>query len=96
MNDGTTGDLIEKSNLLGIISALKLWLWVIAQKKDKIQWWSPTLLSLVLRYFIKYKKFSSSNILNAAEQVARAAGVATVEIDHVQHASESLQFGDAA
>ncbi|MEK9586655.1 MAG: chlorophyllide a reductase subunit Z, partial [Halieaceae bacterium] len=39
---------------------------------------------------------AAKRLRDAAEQVARAAGVATVEIEHVQHASESLQFGDAA
>jgi chlorophyllide a reductase subunit Z len=39
---------------------------------------------------------AAKQLRDAAEQVARAAGVATVEIEHVQHASESLQFGDAA
>ena len=39
---------------------------------------------------------AAKRLRDAAEQGARAAGVATVEIGHVQHASESLQFGDAA
>jgi hypothetical protein len=39
---------------------------------------------------------AAKRLRDAAEQVARAAGVDTVEIEHVQHASESLQFGDAA
>ena len=39
---------------------------------------------------------AAKRLRDAAEQVARAAGVTTVEIEHVQHASESLQFGDAA
>ena len=39
---------------------------------------------------------AAKQLRDAAEQVARAAGVATGEIEHVQHASESLKFGDAA
>ena len=47
MSDAKVGDPIEKSNLLGIISALQLWLWVI-QKMQKCRggrllccrWWS--------------------------------------------------------
>jgi chlorophyllide a reductase subunit Z len=39
---------------------------------------------------------AAKRLRDAAEQVARAAGVDTVDIEHVQHASESLQFGDAA
>ena len=39
---------------------------------------------------------AAKRLRDAAEQAARAAGVAIVEIEHVQHASESLQFGDAA
>jgi chlorophyllide a reductase subunit Z len=39
---------------------------------------------------------AAKRLRDAAEQVAKAAGADTVEIEHVQHASESLQFGDAA
>tara|TARA_A100001015_G_scaffold286627_1_gene355541 strand:+ start:1987 stop:2262 length:276 start_codon:yes stop_codon:yes gene_type:complete len=36
MSDAKVGGPIEKSNILGIISALQLWLWVI-QKMQKCQ-----------------------------------------------------------
>ena len=49
MSDAKVGGPIEKSNLLGIISALQLWLWVI-QKNAKMPGWSPALLSLVVKY----------------------------------------------
>jgi chlorophyllide a reductase subunit Z len=39
---------------------------------------------------------AAKRLRDASEQAAKAAGVSTVEIGHVQHASESLQFGDAA
>lgn len=39
---------------------------------------------------------AAKRLRDAAEQVAKAAGEGTVEIAHVQHASDSLQFGDAA
>jgi chlorophyllide a reductase subunit Z len=39
---------------------------------------------------------AAKRLRDAAEQVAKAAGAGTVDIEHVQHASESLQFGDAA
>ena len=50
MSDGKAGSLIEKNNFLGIISALKLWLWVIQTKNDNISGWSPALLPLAFRY----------------------------------------------
>jgi chlorophyllide a reductase subunit Z len=39
---------------------------------------------------------AAKRLRDAAEQVAKTAGAGTVDIEHVQHASESLQFGDAA
>ena len=56
MNDDKAGGPIEKSNLWGVIFALKLWLWVTLQKRDKIQEWSHTLLSLLLRYVYRIQK----------------------------------------
>ena len=39
---------------------------------------------------------AAKRLRDAAEQMARSAGVTTVQMEHVQHASESLRFGDAA
>ena len=39
---------------------------------------------------------AAKRLRDAAEQVARSAGMTTVEFEHLQHASQGLQFGDAA
>ena len=66
MSDGKTGSLIEKNNFLGIISALKSWLWVIQQKMIIFRGGRLLCCTWRSRMFIGYKKaFFSQHMIDS-------------------------------